>query len=117
MFMINRITKYILISVILSISGCLYSVEERIYALEKELNDFVEQKKKVRDVINKYGKPTKYANNPDVLGQSGTYMVYDYKSQGHNCVIMLKFAPETLVIIDWDYEGNCLDINIGYTIF
>jgi hypothetical protein len=115
--MINRITKYILISVILSISGCLYSVEERIYALEKELNDFVEQKKKVRDVINKYGQPTKYVNNPDVLGQSGTYMVYDYKSQGHNCVIMLKFAPETLVIIDWDYEGNCLDINIGYRIF
>ena len=101
-----RIYFYVMFFTILS--GCVSSIEESIKLFEDRLDSF--KGKKVRDVINAFGKPDKYVNRPDTnpKEQSGTYMVYDYRPKNDDCVIMFKYAKKTLVIIDWDYEGNCL---------
>ena len=77
-----------------------------MYKFESRLEYFMG--KKVRDVINKYGQPTKYINTADILDQqSGTYMIYDYTSKGMDCQIIFKFSKQKLEIIDWDYSGSC----------
>ena len=87
--------------------GCVKTTEEHIALFENYLESFMG--KRLRDVINSMGQPSYYKNRMDLPGeQSGTYMVYDYRDQGNNCIIMLKYAKSTLKIIDWDYEGNCL---------
>lgn len=92
------------------ISGCGLvprSTEESIRLLEDKLESFIG--KKPRDVINAYGKPTRYKNTTDMPGAvNGTYMIYDYRKYNNDCIIMFKFEKETLKIADWDYEGNCL---------
>ena len=87
--------------------ACVSSIEESIDLLENRLESFIG--KRVRDVINVFGNPTKYSNRPDLPGTtSGTYMIYDYRPYNNDCVILFKYAKATLTIIDWDYEGNCL---------
>ena len=87
-------------------SSCTFTQEEYIYKFESQLEYFIG--KKVRDVVNKYGQPTKYINTADILDQqSGTYMIYDYTSKGMDCQIIFKFSKQKLEIIDWDYSGSC----------
>lgn len=85
---------------------CATTHEEYIYKFETTLESFMG--KKVRDVINKYGKPTRYVNMSDILDQqSGTYMIYDYAYRDMDCQIIFKFSKKGLEIIDWDYSGSC----------
>ena len=87
--------------------GCVKTTEEHIALFENYLESFMG--KRLRDVVNSMGQPSYYKNRTDLPGeQSGTYMVYDYRNKGDNCIIMFKYAKSTLKIIDWDYEGNCL---------
>ena len=87
--------------------GCLASTEEKLELLENRLDSFVG--KRVRDVINVFGNPTKYSNRSDLPGMlNGTYMVYDYSVYGYDCVISFKYEKTSLTIKEWDYEGNCL---------
>ena len=91
----------------LFLTNCVTTTEESIALLENKLESYID--KRVRDVINDFGTPTKYSNRTDIPGmQSGTYMVYDYRETGDDCIIVFKYAKKTLKIIDWDYEGNCL---------
>ena len=102
----------IIVFTLLFISGCNFipiprSTEESIKQLEDRLESFIG--KKPRDVINVYGRPTKYKNATDMPGTvNGTYMIYDYRPYNNDCIIMFKFEKKTLEISDWDYEGNCL---------
>ena len=99
--------KPLLLTFTFLIYGCISSTEESIVLLETRLESFIG--KRVRDVINSFGNPTKYSNRTDLPGMpSGTYMIYDYRPYNNDCVIVFKFAKQTLTIIDWDYEGNCL---------
>lgn len=110
--MLHAVKNITIIFVLFFVSGCGFipiprSTEESIIQLENKLESFIG--KKPRDVINTYGKPTKYKNITDIPGTvNGTYMIYDYRPYNNDCVIMFKFEKETLRISDWDYEGNCL---------
>ena len=87
--------------------GCVKTTEEHVMLFENYLESFMG--KQLRDVVNAMGQPSYYKNRTDLPGeQSGTYMVYDRRNKGDNCIIMFKYAKSTLKIIDWDYEGNCL---------
>ena len=89
------------------LTGCIASTEEKIELLENRLDSFVG--KRVRDVINVFGNPTKYSNRSDLPGMlNGTYMVYDYGEYGYDCVISFKYEKTSLTVKEWDYEGNCL---------
>lgn len=88
-------------------TGCIASTEEKIELLESRLDSFVG--KRVRDVINVFGNPTKYSNRSDLPGMlNGTYMVYDYVKYGYDCIISFKYEKTSLIVKEWDYEGNCL---------
>lgn len=98
---------FVIFVILLTQYSCVRTTEEHISLFENYLESFMG--KKVKDVINSMGQPTSYKNRMDLPGeQSGTYMIYDYRNEGNNCIIMFKYAKSTLQIIDWDYEGNCL---------
>ena len=100
-------TRALLYSALITLSACVTSTEKSIRLLENRLESFIG--KRVRDVINVFGNPTKYSNRTDIPGTpNGTYMIYDYRPYNDNCIIIFKYAKSTLTIVDWDYEGNCL---------
>ena len=102
----SLIARLLLLLFIVSLTQCVTTHEEYIYKFEANLES--NKDKKVRDVINKYGKPTRYINTADILDQqSGTYMIYDYSHRGMDCQIVFKFSKQKLEIIDWDYSGSC----------
>ena len=96
--------RFISLFTLLLISSCI-SNEGRIKSLENFLESFIG--KKVRDVLNVFGKPTTYYNTINLPGQiDGTYMIYDYTKKGKNCIIQIKYKKTSLKIIDWDYSGQ-----------
>ncbi len=104
--LINHLSLYLL--VFFSV-GCVYSTEETVSKFENHLESFIG--KNMREVILYYGQPTKYKNPTDSpVVESGTFMIYDYRSKNIDCVLVFKYAKKTLKIIDWDYEGNCMTI-------
>ena len=103
----KKIILYLILCIATIHTGCVKTTEEHVMLFENYLESFID--KQLRDVINSMGQPSYYKNRTDLPGeQSGTYMVYDYRQKGDNCIIMFKYAKSTLKIIDWDYEGNCL---------
>ena len=70
----HRWVYFCLINLFL-LTGCIASTEEKIELLESRLDSFVD--KRVRDVINVFGNPTKYSNRKE----------WDYEG---NCLLFGK---------------------------
>jgi len=103
----KRIKIFIFLLCSFAFCGCMASTEDSIRVFENRLESFVG--KKVRNVINELGQPTRYRHQVGKGRVSkGTYMIYDFRKKGDDCVVKFKFEKKTLKIIDWDYEGNCL---------
>lgn len=66
--------------------------------------------KMVQDVKKEHGEPTKYSNvSPLDDSATGGFMVYDYRSDEDNCVLVFQYSKKTLKILDWNYSGDCFE--------
>lgn len=93
---------------LITMSCAVVKQENKVDKFEQKLTAKVG--KMTQDIKQEYGEPTKYSNiSPLDVDDIGGFMIYDYRNNNDDCVMVFKYSKKTLKILDWNYSGDCFD--------